>query len=100
MGRWERSGLSVSGFCRREGVSVSSFYYWRRRLADDAAVESAELFVPLRVTNRAADRIEIELPNRAIVRLPGDCDGALLCRLVQTAGSITAGSPHDGQEDG
>jgi len=45
MGHWEGSGLSVSGFCRREGVSVRSIYYWRQRLADDAAVDLAELFV-------------------------------------------------------
>jgi hypothetical protein len=33
MARFETSGLSVAGFCRREGVSLASFYYWRKRLA-------------------------------------------------------------------
>jgi len=28
-----RSGLSISEFCRREGVSQTSFYYWRKKLA-------------------------------------------------------------------
>lgn len=27
-----RSGLSVSAFCAREGVSAASFYQWRSRL--------------------------------------------------------------------
>lgn len=32
MGRYRGSGLTVARFCRREGVSPASFYYWRRRL--------------------------------------------------------------------
>lgn len=31
--RFERAGLTVAEFCRREAVSVPSFYQWRRRLA-------------------------------------------------------------------
>jgi putative transposase len=27
--RYERSGLEVSEFCRREGISAASFYRWR-----------------------------------------------------------------------
>ena len=27
------SGLSISAFCRREGVSQASFYQWRKKLA-------------------------------------------------------------------
>ena len=33
MARFSNSGLSVAGFCRREGLSLASFYYWRKRLA-------------------------------------------------------------------
>ena len=28
-----RSGLGISEFCHREGVSQASFYYWRKKLA-------------------------------------------------------------------
>ena len=31
--RQAASGLSISAFCAREGVSSASFYAWRRRLA-------------------------------------------------------------------
>ena len=31
--RFAQSGLAVVRFCAREGVSVASFYYWRKRLA-------------------------------------------------------------------
>ncbi|GIW91532.1 MAG: hypothetical protein KatS3mg109_1964 [Pirellulaceae bacterium] len=32
LSRFEKSGLSVAEFCRREQVSVATFYYWKRRL--------------------------------------------------------------------
>jgi hypothetical protein len=30
--RWAGSGLSVRGFCRREGLAESNFYAWRRTI--------------------------------------------------------------------
>lgn len=33
--RFGRSGLSVTQFCRRERLSVPSFYYWRARFRGD-----------------------------------------------------------------
>ena len=89
LGRWEKSRLKVAQFCEREGVSEASFYYWRKRLDDKGKVEPAGLFVPLNVSNRTvANHIEVELPNRAVVRLPGDCDRQLLCQLVEIAGRL------------
>lgn len=32
--RFQGAGCTVAEFCRRERVSVPSFYQWRRRLAD------------------------------------------------------------------
>lgn len=34
--RYERLQLTVAEFCRRERVSVPSFYQWRRRLAESS----------------------------------------------------------------
>jgi len=31
--RYASSSLTVGEFCRREGVSVANFYYWRRRVS-------------------------------------------------------------------
>jgi hypothetical protein len=31
--RYERAGQTVAEFCRHEGVSVPSFYQWRKQLA-------------------------------------------------------------------
>jgi len=32
-GRFDGSGESVAGFCKREGLNKSSFWRWRRRLS-------------------------------------------------------------------
>ena len=32
IGKFERSGLTVAEFCRREHVSEASFYYWAKRI--------------------------------------------------------------------
>ena len=36
-----QSGLSISEFCRREGVSQASFYQWRKRLAVSTAMTTS-----------------------------------------------------------
>ena len=33
LSRFQQSQLTVAAFCRQEGVSVPSFYLWRKRLA-------------------------------------------------------------------
>ena len=35
--RFDGSGDSVAGFCKREGLNTSSFHRWRRRLTTTAA---------------------------------------------------------------
>lgn len=32
LGRYAKSGLTVAAFCRHEGVSVPTFYAWRKRI--------------------------------------------------------------------
>jgi hypothetical protein len=36
------SGLSIRGFCRREGISEARFFYWQNRLAGKASREGIE----------------------------------------------------------
>ena len=33
---WRESGESQRAFCRREGISISSFGYWHRKLKEDS----------------------------------------------------------------
>lgn len=54
--RFPHCGLSVARFCEAEGVSVSSFYHWRRKwlgqTTQKAKSDPAIAFLPVRLTQR------------------------------------------------
>lgn len=66
VGRQQQSGLSISGFCRRESLTENSFYRWRRIFAEEAETS----FVPLSVVERTT--VDIELPCGATVKVAGN----------------------------
>lgn len=72
LSRFRRSNLSVSEFCRREKVSVPSYYHWRRKLADATseadAVEQPATFIPVHVASSA--EVQVTFPNGARLTLP------------------------------
>ena len=78
------SGLTVSRFCREEGVAESAFYRWRKRLASAGQEESGFVSVDV-VPNRVAEasRISIELPGGAIVHLPENASEQLISQTVR-----------------
>ena len=79
MARRARSSVSVAAFCKREGVSPASFYYWRRRLQSADGPQ----FVPVRVTTAAG--VEVVLGNGRIVRVPAGTDAGWLRDLFAAA---------------
>ena len=70
--RFSRSNLSVSEFCRREKVSVPSYYHWRRKLADATSEAGARrqpaTFIPVQVASSAD--LQVTFPNGARLTLP------------------------------
>lgn len=79
--RFASANLSVSAFCAAEGVSLNSFFYWKRRLASAAAAtDSSPLFLPVRIA--AAAPIEIVLANGTLLRIAPGCDLAFLRSLL------------------
>ena len=95
------SGLSVTVYCLQEGVSLSSYFRWQRRLqngvpasliedeADRQQAESEDVseatFLPISLK---ASPVEIELPNGGIVRLPLGVGQAALIAVVEAAGTL------------
>lgn len=65
MARFKKSPLTVLRFCRDEGVSVPSFYQWRKKLQQQARVvasdDAAANFRPVRLVGSA----------HVVVRWPG-----------------------------
>jgi transposase len=93
LARFASAGLSPAQFCATEGVSLPSFYAWKRRLAVEAlqpadqgpAADASPRLLPVRLpTGHAA--IELVLPGGTLLRLPPGCDLAFVRALVQALG--------------
>jgi hypothetical protein len=89
--RFRHTGLTVSAFCDREGISLASFYAWRRRLQRDASPADADVprLVPVRlVTPPASAPVELLLPSGCVLRLSPDCDLTWLRQLLPLLGVV------------
>lgn len=78
MQRYAQSSFSVAEFCRREDVSVQSFYYWKRKLDGSAPTPA---FVPVEVQPLAAEAT-VALPGGSVVTLPAAGSREQLTRLI------------------
>lgn len=85
---WKRAGVTVSDFCAEQGVSVASFYAWKRELAirdQPPTTTTMPTFVPVRVAPAAT--IEVVLKSGVIVRVPMGADSVTVARLVAALGA-------------
>ena len=84
IGEWQTTGLSVRAFCERRGLTVASFYAWRRVLQRRAAEKAA--FVPVQVVADAvADRasaVEVVLTDGRMVRVAPGFDTETLRQVL------------------
>lgn len=74
--KFEQIELTVADFCKSVGVSVQSYYKWRKKLklldGDGSTLEAkSSNFVAVSL---AAAKIEIEFPGGAIARISNDAD--------------------------
>lgn len=87
LARHASSGLSVRVFCQQEKLNESSFYAWRRTIAERdqaSAIREEPPFVPAAVTSDAPaeNSISIELPSGCVLRLSGSMAMEQLAELV------------------
>jgi hypothetical protein len=93
--KWERSGLEIAEFARREGLKPTLLGWWRWNLQSTkpgATAPTAEpRFLPVHVVASTPPRgpapIEIALPNGCIVRVPPGFDPATLERVIAIVGA-------------
>jgi len=90
LARFARSGLRPAQFCAQEGVSLPSFYSWKRRLSaappdPNAAPQAGPRLLPVRLTDPGA-AVELVLPAGAVLRLRPGCDLAFVRSLTQALG--------------
>ena len=80
---WQRSGLSVSAFCRRHGLAEKHLYRWRRILAERDAEQTT--FVPVRLLTENSSQdstLEVLLASGRRLRVPRGFDAATLRQLL------------------
>ena len=58
-GRFDGSGESVVGFCKREGLSSSCFHRWRQRLAAAKFIEMGSMGAQAERASRLDIRLEL-----------------------------------------
>lgn len=100
---FDSSSTSVALFCRREGVSVASFYHWRKKLAARAGPPSAAQrkaqpcgFKPLSITAATSPTIAVHLPGGARLEVPaGDYRTVrvVVRELVRCGQALQEGDP-------
>jgi hypothetical protein len=79
-----RSGLSVKQFCKERGVTPWSFYDWRKRLREPAAVRFALVERGPAERERATEaQLELILPGGARMHIRSGVDGARLRRVLE-----------------
>jgi transposase-like protein len=81
---WQSSGLSQSAYCRRQGLSLASFGYWRRQLRThepEADVPVTQALVPIQVAPTTAS---LSSPGMEVCLSNGGASQAS-CRLSHAA---------------
>ncbi|MCO6045265.1 hypothetical protein NG895_15240 [Aeoliella sp. ICT_H6.2] len=85
LGRFAASGLSVREFCKREQLTESAFYAWRRTIDErEEAGGSQPAFVPAVVTNdeNYETSVAVELPGGCLLRFSGPTATQQLAELI------------------
>jgi hypothetical protein len=82
---WAGSGLTVSAYCLRKGVSEWSFYHWKKRLAGK---RNKRLFVPVKVKPSvpgpsSGAGVEVSLRTGQVLRAGSGYDEVKLARLAR-----------------
>lgn len=90
------SGLSIAGFCRREGLQQATYYTWRRKLKEesDGNAEgrteantqqsgSSTQLVPVHVIDDHHGIVEVVSPGGYVVRVPQDAATENVRRVLQ-----------------
>ena len=64
---FESSDLRQCEFCKQEGVSVTSFQYWKRKLAPEGAKTFVEL--PRLAASSRPSGVELVFPDGLVLRV-------------------------------
>ncbi len=85
LARFQVCGLTAAKFCLAEGVSLPSFYQWKRKLAARAhppeGTRGTSAFTAIELKPAAPARTTIRLPQGIAIEF--SCDGRMLQQWMQ-----------------
>ena len=88
----ESSGFSIAGYCRQEGLSTSSYHWWKRRLkareesgvSGTTSVAAAFAEVPVaRSVSEADPALEVVVRGGRAIRIGPGFDAETLARVLE-----------------
>ena len=79
---WQASGLSQARFCRRRGIPVWKFAWWKKRLGAEGVAPHSPFVPGLVVASPSAGELELTLRCGLMLRFGVDVDGAKLAGVV------------------
>ena len=80
-----RSGLSIEAYCKREKLSPSNWWYWRKRLIrEKRTVRNISPIPFLHIPPSPPEpRLELTLPNGSRITVSGSTDPAVVRQYVR-----------------
>jgi transposase len=86
--RFRTAGLTVAAFCAAEGVSVPTFYQWKRQLTPKDPPAGTATVVPVRIAtpDPIAPEVEVVLPSGIRVRFGPACELGVITAFVRQLG--------------
>jgi transposase len=86
--RFRTADQTVAVFCAAEGVSVPTFYQWKRRLTRPAPPADAPTVVPVRITapDPTTPAVEALLPSGTLVRFAPACEPGMIAAVLRQLG--------------
>jgi hypothetical protein len=79
----ERSGISVKQFCKQQGLTEQSFYYWRKRLQTPASMRFALVEADPRRGTAEHAPLELVLRTGERLRISAGVDATTLRQVLE-----------------
>ena len=98
--RFQNADMTVTQFCKAEGVSQASYFYWRRKLRPSTSktntdlAESVAKFVPVSLAgteNTATEKSDTKM-TVPVTTMAIELPGGILVRFEVTAGEMPQSS--------
>lgn len=85
---WQSSGMSISKFCKAEGLAEGTFYNWRNKLAgrqaqmNKQALKKPSAFIKVAIPRSNQALLELELSSGNTLRIRSGTDSKTLSDVL------------------